>query len=518
MTLPSVPTRTASRAEVATALTEVDERLDALESGGGGGGGPHTHPTSQITDFTANVGTLVQAAVNALVAGAPGALDTLDELAAALGDNASFATTVTNTLAGKQPLHATLTALASLTLADGTVLARQSGAFAMLTYAALKTALGLATVASTGAYADLTGKPSIPDSPDDISAAPLVHTHLSSAITDFITAVDARVQLIVDAAPSALDTLNEIAAALNDDPDFAATMTTLIGTKQPLHAVLTQLAAIVAADNDVIQRKAGVFVNRTPAQLKTDLALTKSDVGLSSVDNTSDAGKPVSTAQAAADALRVPLSLFDAAGDLLVGSGDNTAVALAKGANGTFLGVSGGSLGYFTPSGGGGGGSPGLKARTDTGMFFGTFGPCGISGSWTVCPSAFRSLPITAAVDDVLDWRPSVILGVGTATSDAEFDLAAIDNSSPGAPVILRCLSSDTNAPLANGVGGMYCWQNNARRLPGVADWKVTSADLVGGTVTFALLYRASGSGLAIGHGTVYPSRVTVLNFGPAAA
>ena len=42
--------------------------------------------------------------VNALIAGAPGALNTLDELAAALGDDANFATTVTNSLAAKAPL------------------------------------------------------------------------------------------------------------------------------------------------------------------------------------------------------------------------------------------------------------------------------------------------------------------------------------------------------------------------------------------------------------------------------
>ena len=42
--------------------------------------------------------------INNLIAGAPGALDTLDELAAALGDDASFATTVTNSIAAKLPL------------------------------------------------------------------------------------------------------------------------------------------------------------------------------------------------------------------------------------------------------------------------------------------------------------------------------------------------------------------------------------------------------------------------------
>lgn len=42
--------------------------------------------------------------INNLIAGAPGVLDTLDELAAALGDDANFATTVTNSIATKLPL------------------------------------------------------------------------------------------------------------------------------------------------------------------------------------------------------------------------------------------------------------------------------------------------------------------------------------------------------------------------------------------------------------------------------
>jgi hypothetical protein len=44
----------------------------------------------------------------------PAALDTLDELAAALADDANFASSVTTSLAGKQPLDADLTAIAGL--------------------------------------------------------------------------------------------------------------------------------------------------------------------------------------------------------------------------------------------------------------------------------------------------------------------------------------------------------------------------------------------------------------------
>jgi hypothetical protein len=47
---------------------------------------------------------LKAAVASYIVNGAPGALDTLDELAAALGDDANFATTVTNALALKAPL------------------------------------------------------------------------------------------------------------------------------------------------------------------------------------------------------------------------------------------------------------------------------------------------------------------------------------------------------------------------------------------------------------------------------
>ncbi|EMH4983505.1 tail fiber protein, partial [Salmonella enterica] len=56
----------------------------------------------------------VMAAIAELVDSSPDALNTLNELAAALGNDPNFATTMTNALAGKQPKDATLTALAEL--------------------------------------------------------------------------------------------------------------------------------------------------------------------------------------------------------------------------------------------------------------------------------------------------------------------------------------------------------------------------------------------------------------------
>lgn len=89
-----------------------------------------TAPTAAQTVNNTQLATtaFVKAALAALVASSPAALDTLNELAAALGNDPNFATTMTNALAGKQPLDNTLTALSGKSVA------------ALLEYLGLKTA------------------------------------------------------------------------------------------------------------------------------------------------------------------------------------------------------------------------------------------------------------------------------------------------------------------------------------------------------------------------------------------
>jgi hypothetical protein len=77
-----------------------------------------------------------------LGAGVPAALDTLDELAAALGDDANFASTVTTSLAGKQPLDTDLTAIAALvSAADKLPYATGAGTWALANFTAAGRAL-----------------------------------------------------------------------------------------------------------------------------------------------------------------------------------------------------------------------------------------------------------------------------------------------------------------------------------------------------------------------------------------
>ena len=69
-----------------------------------------------------------------LGAGVPAALDTLDELAAALADDANYAASVTTALSGKQPLDTDLTAIAALTsAADKVPYATGAGTWSLMT-------------------------------------------------------------------------------------------------------------------------------------------------------------------------------------------------------------------------------------------------------------------------------------------------------------------------------------------------------------------------------------------------
>ncbi len=129
-----------------------------------------------------------------------------------------------------------------------------------------------------------------------IVATPTASNHATTK-----TYVDSSVSA---GAPDATTT-NKGIVQLAGDLSGTATAPTVPGLagKQPLDSDLTAIAGLSPVNDDVIQRKAGAWTNRTPAQLKTDLSLTKSDVGLANVDNTSDANKPVSTAtQTAIDA------------------------------------------------------------------------------------------------------------------------------------------------------------------------------------------------------------------------
>jgi hypothetical protein len=87
-----------------TAKTNLVAAINELYSAVSSASGINDSATSSSTAWSSTkTQAQIDAAVSALVAAAPGALNTLDELAAALGDDANFAATITTALAGKAP-------------------------------------------------------------------------------------------------------------------------------------------------------------------------------------------------------------------------------------------------------------------------------------------------------------------------------------------------------------------------------------------------------------------------------
>ncbi len=115
----------------------------------------------------------VAAAIAAVVDAAPGTLDTLNELAAALGDDPNFATTITASIGAKQAGHANLTAFSGLTLiADRLPYANGSGTLALTPFtAAARTVLDDASVGDMRTTLSVYSKAEIGDPETDLLAA-----------------------------------------------------------------------------------------------------------------------------------------------------------------------------------------------------------------------------------------------------------------------------------------------------------------------------------------------------------
>jgi hypothetical protein len=183
----------------------------------------------------------------------------------------------------------------------------------------------LATVATSGAYADLSGLPTL-------------GTAAATASTDYATAAqgikaDSALQSVVAGTGVSVDNTNP------QSPVISATGAGSGDVVGPASATDSAIA---------------LFDGTTGKLLKDGGALNKAAVGLGNVDNTSDVNKPVSTAQAAADATKLSKS-----GDTGTGNysflGDST-FGLAAGGSVTIFNrpgttVAGSSIQFSSPGG-----------------------------------------------------------------------------------------------------------------------------------------------------------------------
>ncbi len=130
----------------------------------------------------------------------------------------------------------------------------------------------------------LTGIPKVPTPAAGNSTKQIANTEF----------VASSIAAMVDSAPAALDTLNELAAALGNDPNFATTMINALAGKQPLDNTLTNLSGkdiaglltYLGLGETINLAKNAVPVTRriNSKPLSGDISLWASDVGAISAD------------------------------------------------------------------------------------------------------------------------------------------------------------------------------------------------------------------------------------------
>ena len=104
--------------------------------------------------------------------------------------------------------------------------------------------------------------------------------------------VGTAVSNLVNAAPESLNTLKELSDALGADANYASTITTALGTKAPIASPTFTGTVTIPSGASI----SGYALLAGPTFTGTVGGITKSMVGLSNVDDTTDANKPVSTA------------------------------------------------------------------------------------------------------------------------------------------------------------------------------------------------------------------------------
>ena len=205
------------------------------------GDGVNTWSNLDYFSNEADVTTAINTAITNLVDGAPDLLNTLNEIAAAIGDDPDFFTNIATDLDGKVDVTGD-TMTGDLTLANdptsnlhaATKQYVDTAESDAVTAANTNTdnLIGDATVDGTSGNT-VTDRIASSESDantytDNLIGDATVDGTAGNTVTDRISTA---VSNLVDGAPELLDTLNELAAAIGDDEDFITTITNSIGEK-----------------------------------------------------------------------------------------------------------------------------------------------------------------------------------------------------------------------------------------------------------------------------------------------
>ena len=240
-------------------------------------------------DIRTLISAQIAAAMSSIVANAPATLDTLKEVSDYLAELDVDVASLLASLSTKAPINSpTFTgtvagitkAMVGLGLVDNT--------------SDLAKPISTATQAALNAKAPL-NSPAFTGTPTGITKAHVGLSNVNNTAdldkpvsTATQTAINTAINNLINAAPGTLDTLGEIAAALQSDINGLAALTAVVNGKEP---------AIDAGTTTQYWRGDKIWAT-----------LNKAAVGLDQVDNTSDLAKPISTATQAALNAKAPLA------------------------------------------------------------------------------------------------------------------------------------------------------------------------------------------------------------------
>ena len=171
--------------------------------------------------------------------------------AAAISTASGDATTKAN--AAQAAAEATAAAALSAHSSDTTNIHGIADTSLLATTANVATAKSEAISTASG---DATTKANAAQAAAEATAAAALSSAISTEVSNRNTAIGTAVDNLVDGAPALLNTLNELAAAINDDANYTTTITTALGTKAPLASpALTGVptAPTAAANTDTTQ-------------------------------------------------------------------------------------------------------------------------------------------------------------------------------------------------------------------------------------------------------------------------
>ena len=256
----------------------------------------------------------VDTQVSNLVDSAPGTLDTLNELAAALGDDPNFATTITNSIASK------------LSLSGGTM----TGAIAMGTNKI--TGLGDPTSAQDAAtknYIDTQTTSAGASATAAAASAAAASASATSAATSATSAANSYSAVIGLTGAGILRDMGSITETDTTSSTYLNISTIATSASNSASAAATSATSAATSASAAATSATNAATSATSAANSATAAAT------SATSAANSASAAANSAAAAASAIQAVI--FDAKGDLIVASAADTAARLPVGSNGQIL-------------------------------------------------------------------------------------------------------------------------------------------------------------------------------------